>query len=458
MNTAEAPDVLVVGGGNAGLCAALSASDRGARVLLLERTPRPWRGGNSKYTRDVRVAGPDYDDEEFLQDLVEVTREGTDLELASFTIARSRELPGWMEAHGIRWQPPLGGTLQLSRTNRFFLGGGKAMLNAYYAQLERSGVEVAYDSKVSDLRLEDGRFVAALVEQPDGQVWIPARSVVLASGGFEANLDWLRRSWGAAADNYQVRGSRANDGLVLSLLLARGAMERGNPRGFHCVACDARSPQYEGGIVTRVDSVPFGIVVNNRAERFHDEGEQLWPKRYARWGGLVAEQPDQIAYSIFDSQAWGQFLPPLYPPYKAGTIAELAGRLELDAAALQRTVDTYNAGVKGGGGFDPKRLDGLGTCGVTPPKSNWARRLDQPPYYGYPMRPGVTFTYLAVGVDQGARVLRQDGTAWPNVFAAGEIMAGNVLRQGYLAGFGLTIGSVFGRIAGEEAARCARAA
>ena len=210
--------------------------------------------------------------------------------------------------------------------------------------------------------------------------------------------------------------------------------------------------------MTRVDSIPFGIVVNNRAERFYDEGEQLWPKRYARWGGLVASQPDQIAYSIFDSQAWGQFLPPLYPPYRSDSIAGLARELGLDAAALRRTVDTYTAGVTVGGRFDARRLDGLGTHGVTPPKSNWARPLTQPPYYGYPMRPGVTFTYLAVGVDSAARVLREDGAPWPNVFAAGEIMAGNVLREGYLAGFGLTIGSVFGRVAGEEAAGHARIA
>jgi tricarballylate dehydrogenase len=454
----DGPEVLVVGGGNAGLCAALSAADHGARVLLLERTPIAWRGGNSKYTRDVRVAGPDYEDDEFLEDLLEVTRGGTDRDLASLTIARSHELPAWMEGHGIRWQPPLEGTLQLSRTNRFFLGGGKAMLNAYYAQAERSGVEVVYEARLCDLHFAGDRVVEALVEQSGGKHWVSARCVVFASGGFEANLDWLRQSWGPAAGNFQVRGSRANDGLVLSLLLARGAMKRGNPRGFHCVACDARAPRYEGGIVTRVDSIPFGIVVNNRAERFYDEGEQLWPKRYARWGGLVASQPDQIAYSIFDAQAWGRFLPPLYPPHQADTIPELARRLELDPVRLKQTVDTYNAGTRGEGTFDSRRLDGLGTRGVTPPKSNWARRLDQPPYYGYPLRPGVTFTYLAVGVDQAARVLREDGTGWPNVFAAGEIMAGNVLREGYLAGFGLTIGSVFGRIAGEEAARHARVA
>ena len=452
------PDVVVVGGGNAGLCAALSAADRGARVLLLEKTSPEWRGGNSKYTRDVRVASDEYPTEEFLEDLVEVTREGVDRPFAAFAIERSRELPAWMEAHGVRWQPPLGGTLHLNRTNRFFLGGGKALLNTYHAQAERSGVEVWYEAKVSDLELEDGRFHSALVELPDRRTWVSADAIVVAAGGFEANLAWLRRHWGEAADNYLVRGTRANDGLLLSLLLDRGAQQRGNPQGFHCVACDARSPRYEGGIVTRVDSIPFGIVVNVEGVRFHDEGEQLWPKRYATWGGLVATQPGQLAFSIFDAQVRGMFMPPVYPPYAADTVEELACLIRVSPESLARTVADFNAAVSRDTPLDRSRLDGRGTDGLRPPKSNWATPIERSPFYAYPLRPGVTFTYLAVAVDRHARVLGRDGAPWVNVFAAGEIMAGNILREGYLAGFGLTIGSVFGRIAGEEAASYAGAA
>lgn len=449
--------MLVVGGGNAGLCAAISAAEGGARVLLVECAPEAWRGGNSKYTRDVRVAGDDYPDPELLADLRGVASDGADAPLAPFVVARSRTIPTWMEAHGVRWQPPLGGTLQLSRTNRFFLGGGKALVNQYFWIAQRLGVEVLYGARVIDFEIGRSGFRSALVEQEGRRFTVEARAVVFAAGGFEADLEWLEREWGPGARNFQVRGSRYNDGLVLRRLLEQGAAERGNRRGFHCVACDARSPQYEGGIVTRVDSVPLGIVVNRDGRRFHDEGEQLWPKRYATWGGLVAAQAGQIAYSIFDRRALGRFLPPLYPPLEAGSIPELAGRLELDPEALGRTVDEYNAGA-GDAEPDTSRLDGLATGGVTPPKSNWARRVDTPPFYAYPLRPGVTFTYLAAGVDESARVEHGSGSVWPNVFAAGEVMAGNILSAGYLAGFGLTIGTVFGRVAGEEAARCARAA
>lgn len=450
--------MLVVGGGNAGLCAAISAAERGARVLLLERASQPWRGGNSKYTRDVRVAGDEYPDQELLADLRGVAGGGAEAPLAPFTVSRSRTIPAWMEAHGVRWQAPLGGTLQLSRTNRFFLGGGKALVNQYFDVAQRLGVEVLYEAKVVDFELRHGEFRSALVERAGRRTTVEARAVVFAAGGFEADLGWLEREWGEGARNFQVRGSRENDGLVLSRLLERGALERGNRRGFHCVACDARSPRYEGGIVTRVDSIPLGIVVNREGRRFHDEGEELWPKRYASWGGLVAEQPGQIAYSILDRRALGRFLPPLYPPLEAGSIGDLARQLDLDPASLCRTVEEYNAGVRGDREIDTTRLDGVATHGVAPRKSNWARRLEAPPFLAYPLRPGVTFTYLAAGVDESARVQDATGSGWTNVFAAGEVMAGNILSAGYLAGFGLTIGTVFGRVAGEEAARRAGAA
>jgi tricarballylate dehydrogenase len=198
--------------------------------------------------------------------------------------------------------------------------------------------------------------------------------------------------------------------------------------------------------------VPFGIVVNQQVQRFYDEGEDFWPKRYAIWGKLIAEQPDQIAYSIVDAKALPHFMPSVFPPVEADSIAELASALGLEPKALVAAVDEFNRAVRPGA-FDPGALDSCRTDGIVPPKSHWAQSIDTPPYYGYPLRPGITFTYLGITVDEQARVIMQDEQPAKNIFAAGEVMAGNILGKGYLAGFGLTIGSVFGRIAGREAAR-----
>jgi len=222
------------------------------------------------------------------------------------------------------------------------------------------------------------------------------------------------------------------------------------------VAIDARSPKFDGGICTRVDCVSLGIVVNKHAERFYDEGEEFWPKRYAIWGRLVAGQPNQIAYSIIDAKSIGKFMPPVYPPYRGETLADIAQALGIDADRLQRTVATFNSAVSAGT-FDHTVLDDCHTEGLAPPKTHWARCIDTPPYFAYPLRPGLTFTYLGVEIDECARVVFEDGKPSRNVFAAGEIMAGNVLGEGYLAGIGMSIGTTFGRIAGEEAARHVRA-
>ena len=215
---------------------------------------------------------------------------------------------------------------------------------------------------------------------------------------------------------------------------------------------DARAPKYDGGIVTRLDCIPFGIVVNREVRRFYDEGEDVWPKRYAIWGRLVAQQPGQIAYAIGDAKTVGSFMPSVYPPIRADTVADLAAALELDPAALERTIARFNGAVRPGK-YDPDILDDCRTEGLDPPKSHWALRLDSPPYFAYPLRPGITFTYLGVKVDRQARIVMADGRPAANMFAAGEIMAGNVLGRGYLAGIGMTIGTVFGCVAGEAAAR-----
>lgn len=453
-------DVVVLGGGNAALCAALAARGAGARVALLERAPAQMRGGNTRHTRDIRYAHlhadnfttGTYGDEEFIEDIVRVTGGETDIELANLVVRESHSLPAWMAGHGVRWQPPLRGTLHLSRTNGFFLGGGKALVNSYYDTAQRMGVRLFYGVTARDLVLENG-VVREVVAEIEGRLQrIACGAVVVATGGFEANIPWLRRYWGEAADGFIVRGTPYNDGIALAALFERGAKPVGDPKGFHAVAVDARAPKFDGGIVTRVDAIPFGIVVNKLGRRFYDEGEDLWPKRYAIWGRLIADQPDQVAYSIFDAKAFGRFIPTLYPPLQANSIAELGALAGLNGAVLEATVREFNAATSTAGTFTPGVLDDCAAHGASPPKSHWAIPLDTPPYYCYPAKPGITFTYLGVAVDARAQVLAEDAPPFQNLYAAGECMAGNILGRGYLAGFGLTIGHVFGRIAGKEAA------
>jgi tricarballylate dehydrogenase len=355
----------------------------------------------------------------------------------------------------VRYQPSLGGTLSLGRTNSFFLGGGRSMLNALYLTAESLGVEVEYEAEVIDLDIDDGMFLSATVRHGGARQGVRAATFVAACGGFESNIEWLKQYWGPAADNFLIRGTPNNRGTVLKLLLDRGVQETGDPTQCHAVAIDARAPKYDGGIITRHDSVIFGIVVNKHAQRFYDEGEDIWPKRYAIWGRLVAAQPDQIAYIIFDSSVVTMFMPTLYPPIGAPSIRELAAKLTLDPDALEATVNGFNAAVRPGT-FDDTILDDCRTEGITPAKTHWARRIEAAPFYAYPVRPGITFTYLATRVNKETRMLMRDGRPSANMFAAGEIMAGNVLGRGYAAGMGMTIGSVFGRIAGREAAANAR--
>ncbi|MFO1322481.1 MAG: FAD-dependent tricarballylate dehydrogenase TcuA [Burkholderiales bacterium] len=459
-------DVLVIGGGNAALCAALTAREAGASVLLLESAPRAWRGGNSVHTRNLRcmhdapqdVLTDTYPEEEFWQDLVNVTGGQTNERLARLVIRASATCRDWMRRHGVRFQPSLTGTLQLSRTNAFFMGGGKALVNAYYRSAQALGVAVRYDAPVDRIETADGRFVAAHV----GSERIAARACVAASGGFESNRAWLREAWGRndrgewPADNFAIRGTRYNMGVVLRDLIDRGADAIGDPTQSHCVAIDARAPLYDGGICTRVDCVSLGIMVNRDALRFHDEGEDFWPKRYAIWGRLVAMQPGQIGYSIIDAKAIGRFMPPVFPGEKAATLEALAHALGLPEAAFVKTVHDFNAACRAGT-FDHAVLDDCRTEGLAPAKTHWARPIDTPPYYGYALKPGITFTYLGVAVDERAAV-HFGGRPSDNLFAAGELMAGNVLGKGYTAGVGMTIGTAFGRVAGAAAAAAAKGA
>jgi tricarballylate dehydrogenase len=456
-------DVLVIGGGNAALCAALTAREAGASVLLLEAAPPEWRGGNSAHTRNLRcmhdapqdVLTDAYPEEEFWQDLLKVTGGLTNEALARLTIRASSTCRDWMSCHGVHFQPSLSGTLHLSRTNAFFMGGGKALVNAYYRSAEKLGVLIRYNAPVDRLELEDGRFVAAFV----GDERITARACVLAAGGFESNRAWLRDAWGQnergewPSDNFAIRGTRFNQGVLLKHLLAAGADSIGDLTQAHMVAIDARAPLYDGGICTRIDCVSLGVVVNREGRRFYDEGEDFWPKRYAIWGRLVAQQPGQVAYSIIDAKAAGRFMPPVFPGTRADSLPELAQKLALDVPTFMQTLNDYNAACRVGT-FDHTVLDDCHTEQLAPAKTHWARPVDKAPFYGYALKPGVTFTYLGLKTDATAAV-HFGGVPSDNLFVAGEMMAGNVLGKGYTAGVGMSIGTAFGRIAGAQSAQAA---
>jgi tricarballylate dehydrogenase len=406
--------------------------------------------------QDVLVGA--YPEEEYWQDLLKVTGGLTNEELARLTIRASADCRDWMRRHGVRFQPPLSGALHVARTNAFFMGGGKALVNAYYRSAERLGVTIRYDAPVDRIEIRGRRFEAAWVKGER----IAARACVMAAGGFESNREWLREAWGRnergewPADNFLIRGTRFNRGVLLKHLLDdHGADRVGDPTQAHMVAIDARAPLYDGGICTRIDCVSLGVVVNCQGERFYDEGEDFWPKRYAIWGRLVAQQPGQVAYSVIDAKAVGRFMPPVFPGIVAQSIPELATRISVPVGAFVRTLEAYNAACRVGT-FDHTSLDDCLTEGVVPPKTHWARPIDTPPFQAYAVRPGLTFTYLGLQTDATAAV-RFGGRPSENLFVAGEMMAGNVLGKGYTAGVGMSIGTAFGRIAGTNAARAVHA-
>lgn len=463
-DTSKKYDVVVIGGGAAGLSAAITAREQGADVLLLECAPRHFRGGNSRHTRNIRLAHEThvepytgaYPEEEMWENYMKATGGSANLEVAKMVISRSATMLEWMKDHGVRFQSALAGTLHLGRTNAWFLGGGKAMVNALYRSAETLGVTIRYDTEVVGLDVKDGRFESATVLM-DGKATaeIRANSVVVASGGFQSNLDWLRKAWGPPADNFLIRGTPFDKGKVLKLLLDHGAIPIGDPTQAHMVPIDARSPKFDGGIVTRLDCVTLGIVVNKNGDRFYDEGEDFWPMRYAIWGRLIAQQEDQIGYVFIDSKTIDRFMPSVFPAVKGNTIAEVAGQLDLPSAKVEGVVAEYNKTVQPGT-FDHTILDDCKTSGLTPPKTHWAQRIDDPPFYGYPLRPGLTFTYFGLKADENAKIFMGHEQPSENIFATGEIIAGNILPKGYIGGIGLVIGNIFGRIAGKGAAAFAK--
>jgi tricarballylate dehydrogenase len=493
-------NVVVVGAGNAGLVAALAAHEGGAKVIVLESAPKKERGGNSRFSGGIfRVAhqgldhiapllGEDarrwldkvtvapYTDADYRADWRRVSATRANQDLVDTVIGNSYDTLAWMQAQGVEWELSVGKLFREDaftdgRTIELPPGGavrarheGVGLVASLFAAVEKAGIEIRYDSPAASLMTEGSRVAGVRVRSRDGIIELPG-TVVLAAGGFEANPEMRARYLGVGWDLVKVRGTRFNMGTMLTVAMTAGARPAGHWGGAHAVPIDAGAPAV--GDLKMTDkysrySFPYALMVNTRAQRFIDEGEdQVW-LTYAKTGWAVREQPTGVAFQIFDQKSV-PLLEPRYStgtPVEADTIEELAGLLDLPAAALVKTVETFNAAVAEDADvrFDPQENDGVrAEPAGQPVKSNWARAIDKPPYVAYPVACGITFTYGGLGVDTSARVLDTEGQTMPGLFATGEI-TGDFFYFNYGAGAGLMRGAVFGRLAGTNAAATAQKA
>ena len=486
----EMYDVVVVGSGNAGFCAAHAAREHAEHVLIVEKAPRAWAGGNSYFTAgatrttfttlddlrpiladltDAQAAAvelPPYTPEQFMADMIRVTEGRCDRTLATILVNDAAAVVRWMHAKGIRWKLMYERqSFTVDGTSRFFgnlplgtVGEGKGLIAQHTAAALASGIEIRYDTPVVGL-LRDARGAVAgvVVDSPVGRAEIAARAVVLASGGFEA--DPMRRAayLGPNWDVAKVRGTPYNTGEVLQLALDAGAQPYGHWSGCHAIQWDAGAPPTGDRAIAHLfskQSYPIGIVVNRNAARFLDEGADFRNYTYAKYGAEILKQPGAIAWQLFDAKTapllrQDEYTAPGVSRYEAATIRDLAARLGLDPDALDATVSAFNAAIQPGD-FNPAIKDGVRTVGITPPKSNWALSLDTPPFLAFAVTCGITFTFGGVKVDSGARVLDRADRPIPGLHAAGELVGG-LFYSNYPGGSGLTSGAVFGRRAGASA-------
>ncbi len=495
MTASEAFDVVVVGGGNAALSAALAASGEGASVLLLERAPEPERGGNSRFTsgsyrfafdsvEDLRQLMPNLSDAElerldfgtygagdFYDDMFRLTSYRTDPQLCEQLVTRSYPTMQWLASKGARFLPRLTHAFESGGRFKFsggvvteLSGGGEGIIERYTELARKSGVAVRYGAHVLSL-IHDGIAVKGVRVREGAQVReVDARSVVLACGGFEANLEWRARYLGPGWELVKVRGSRFNTGDGHRMALDIGAAAYGHWSGCHAVAWDSNAPEFGDlavGSGYQKHSYPLGIIVNANGKRFVDEGADFRHFTYARYGPMILDQPGQFAWQVFDAKV-SRLLRADYrirqvTKVTADTLEELSRKLEgVDPAGFMAEVTAYNRGVMTDVPFDPAVKDGRGTVGLEIPKSNWANRLDHPPFEAYQVGCGITFTFGGLRiVPATAQVVDTDLEPIPGLFAAGEIVGG-LFYFNYPGGAGLMAGAVFGRIAGTSAARAAK--
>ena len=491
------PDVVIVGGGNAALAAALSAREEGASVTLLEKAPEAERGGNSAFTgglfrfpfeeqmRDFPPLLPHYSLEEleaveippyprrqFEADIERVTEGLASDYLVDMLLTNAYPTMRWLADRGVRWMLATGRqAYKVGDKHRFFgnlileaNGGGQGLSDREFEIAAASGVEIRYDTKVTSLLTDSlGGVTGVGLRGPDGcRQELAAAAVVLASGGFEANQEMRCRYLGPDWELAHVRGTRFNTGDGIRMALDIGAQPFGHWSCGHAVQWDLMSPptgDLRIGDLYQKHSYPLGIIVNKLGQRFVDEGADLRNYTYAKYGREVLKQPERFAAQIFDSKT----LPLLRDEYRikevtkarANTIKQLAEELTIDPAALVETVRAYNAAVQPGD-FNPAILDGKRTEGLSPPKSNWALPIDQPPFEGYAVTCGLTFTFGGLKIDRQCRVQDMEDRPIGGLYAAGELVGG-LFYFNYPGGTGLMAGATFGRLAGIEAARQARA-
>ena len=486
--------IVVVGGGNAALCASIAAREAGARVTLLERAPFDLRGGNTRFTAgairavyhgvdDLVALMPDltsgeiartdfgrYEAGDFFDDLGRVTQYRCDPALADRLVNDSYSTLKWMRGHGVRFLPLYGRqSFEVDGRVRFWggltieaWGGGPGLVDALTAIATRLGVDIRYGAHAVALTTRSGRATGLRVRAAGTEHLLEADAVVLACGGFESNPSWRTRYLGPGWDLARVRGTRFNTGDGIRMAVDVGAATRGHWSGCHAVSWDANAPEYGDlavGDGFQKHSYPFGIMVNVRGERFVDEGADFRNYTYAKYGREVLLQPQQIAWQVFDAKSASL----LRDEYRirqatratADSIEALAAKLDgIDTSRFCATVRTFNAAVDHSTPFDPTRKDGRGTTGLAIPKSNWANPLDTPPFEAYAVTCGITFTFGGLHVDADARVISEEGDPIDGLYAAGELVGG-LFYFNYPGGTGLMSGSVFGKRAGELAARVA---
>jgi tricarballylate dehydrogenase len=488
-------DVIVVGAGNAATCAALSAREGGARVLMLEVAPEHWRGGNSAFTggawrivyhgfddlarlipdiSDHELANVDvgtYTEEQYYDDVGRLTEYRSDPDLTEILITRSFDAGLWMREQGVRFQLGLGRqAFQVDGKFKFWgglachiWGGGKELMKALHGRAEREQIAILYDTPAFALLQGDDGIAGVRVRRQGRLVDLRAKAIVLASGGFEANAEMRARYLGPGWDLAKVRGSRFNTGQGLRMALDIGAAPAGHWSGAHACAWDLNAPpvgDLDVGDRFQKHGYPFGIVVNAKGQRFLDEGLDFHSYTYAKYGGEILKQPGMFAWQVFDQKAVrllrDEYRIPRTTKERADSFEDLAPRLEgVDARGFLETVRIFNTAPRPEVAFNPNIRDGLATQGLAIDKTNWAQRLDQPPYEAYAVTTGITFTFGGLKITNDTEVEDTTGQPIPGLFAAGEIVGG-LYYHNYASGTGLMAGAVFGRIAGCNAAAYAK--